>query len=239
MSNLEKHLNSSKRLWTLTALRGNDMITASGWKNSVNREAFSKIEMEEFVGNVVSKLRPFFRLADSSVLEIGVGSGLILQGIAPNVSNYDAVDISTEILDTCRKFNLEYCANVRFFPMFAHEIEALDETYNIIIMNSIIQYFADTDYVRSVLEKCKSKLRPGGVVFCGDIMDLDKKSEMVAYVATGCTQQHNFDKLLFLSRSFFYGIAEELSFAQCEVSDKIYSSPNELSLFRFDAMLYL
>ena len=239
MHTIEKHLNNQKRLWALTALKGEDMITASGWKSTASRKSFSKKEMEEFVENVIQKLNPHFCRIYSSVLEIGVGSGLILRGIAPNVFKFDAVDISPEILDACRRFNAECCANVRFFQMFAHEIEELDDTYDIIIMNSIMQYFADMDYAHNVLEKCKCKLRPGGVIFCGDIMDLDKKDEMIAYVSNDGIEQHNFNKLLFLRRSFFCNLADEQPFVRCEISDKIYTLSNELSLFRFDAMLYL
>lgn len=235
---ITKYLNNQKRLWGMTALNRESAITASGWKDSVNRKDFSQEEMKEFSDNVFLKLKSSIEKTECAVLEIGVGSGLLLQRIAPHVSRYDAVDISPEVLEVCQSFLDRKYTHIRFFQMFAHEIDSLDSKHDIIIINSVMQYFPDRDYVCDVLQKCRSNLNPGGVVFCGDIMDLEKKDEMIAYVTTGDVAQNNFGKLQFFDRAFFSDVAEKLFFSRCEITDKIYTIQNELSLFRFDVMLY-
>ncbi len=224
----------------MQASKGRSMAEASGWIRSTDRRPFSDREMCEYADNVFEKLRSSLNAKPCRILEIGVGSGLLMQRLAPHAEKYVGIDIDRAILEKCREFMAGDMEHVELHELFAHEIRKIDGSFDIILMNSVMQYFPDFSYAERVLKECTGQLRGDGVVFCGDIMDADKKEELCEYIAKESEQRQrpNLDRQLLYSRSFFFAAAGKLS-ANCEVSDKIYRIPNELSLFRYDAMLHM
>ena len=86
-------------LWDMTARNAgeDDAISQSGWISSFTGKPFSEKEMQEYVDDISTKIRPFIN-RDSKVLEIGIGSGLVAKEIAPVVRSYTGIDISEETL---------------------------------------------------------------------------------------------------------------------------------------------
>jgi len=219
------------------------MIDASGWVNSITKKPFSKAEMDELVENIYLKLKDrHLSSGESDILEIGCGSGLVLSKLIRFSKTYDATDISEVILEKCRAFlapnlnNLE--TEINFYCLFAHEIDMIpaENKYDIIIINSVMHRFPDYVYAIDVLTKSRALLNDNGVLFCGDIMDADKLEDLQDFLSQEDPSLKN--KKLFFKRSFFENIAVEIGFSKCRISDKIYTIPNELSLFRYDVMLY-
>lgn len=238
----KRSLRNQALLWDMIARKGQTAIESSGWLRSFDQKPFTEKEMTEFTENVFTKLQtPYLNSGSASILEIGVGSGQILRRLASHTSTYTATDITDSILDTCHRFTLENLAAVEYRKCFAHEIGQLPEDYDVIIMNSIMQYFGDLEYAMTVLRSCRQKIRAKGVLFCGDIMDEDKRKALETYILAHSLGpvKLNHDKLLFYKKSFFKEAADLVGFSQCSISDKTYTIANELSLFRFDALLYL
>jgi 2-polyprenyl-3-methyl-5-hydroxy-6-metoxy-1,4-benzoquinol methylase len=237
----EKYNKIQKTLWAMVARQGGNMLESSGWLHSNDKSPFSAEEMDDFSDNVFLKLKSALPdLENRTVLEIGAGSGIILQKIAPHVRRYDAVDIDDAILDACKRYLPdELAGKVRFYKLFAHETDMLDDRYDIIVMNSVIQYFADLSYLEDVISKCKKNLTPMGVLFLGDVMDADLKDEMTAFVSerSSDTRRQNHDKMKYYSREYFFALSERMGWTECSVAGKIYTIRNELSLFRFDVIL--
>ncbi len=55
----------------------------------------------------------------------------------------------------------------------AHDVTGLPEGYfDTIVLNSVVQYFPDADYLQDVLRALARLLRPGGAVFLGDVRNV-------------------------------------------------------------------
>jgi SAM-dependent methyltransferase len=120
-------------------------------------------------------------------------------------------------------------------------VEQLPGKYDVVVMNSVMQYFADQEYACAVLKACRRMLKNGGVLFCGDVMDENKRGELEAFIASRASERkmNNLNNMLFYTKSFFTDSAAGAGFSRCDVSDKIFILPNELSLFRFDALFHV
>ena len=46
------------------------------------------------------------------------------------------------------------------------------QSFDVVVLNSIVQYFPDVDYLLAVLQGAVRSLRPGGAVFVGDVRSL-------------------------------------------------------------------
>ena len=167
-------------LWEYFGDKAHDDITGGGWFNSYNGEAFSREEMNEYRDNAVDKLIPYLN-KEKNVLEIGCASGITMFALADRVKSYVGIDLNQVILnknqDICDK---EEITNIKMYPSFAHEIDQLEEgDFDIIIINSVIQNFNGHNYLREVLDKSIEKLNVNGIIFLGDLIDQDKKSDLI------------------------------------------------------------
>lgn len=77
-------------------------IKQTGWINSFSGNYFSKEEMQEYSSNTLNKLKPYCT-KNTTVLEIGVASGITCYAMAPLVNKYIGIDISTETLKNTRR----------------------------------------------------------------------------------------------------------------------------------------
>src|SRR2546423_14220487 len=110
-----------------------------------------------------------------NVLEIGCGLGLLLFRVAPHCREYWA----TDFYEGCINFRRRHVdanpafSNVKLVHAEASEIGNVPQGhFDLIVINSVIQYFPSAAYLLDVLEKCSRALRPGGAVFLGDMRNL-------------------------------------------------------------------
>ncbi len=232
-------------LWEYFGDKAHDDITGGGWFNSYNGEAFSREEMNEYRDNAVDKLIPYLN-KEKNVLEIGCASGITMFALADRVKSYVGIDLNQVILnknqDICDK---EEITNIKMYPSFAHEIDQLEEgDFDIIIINSVIQNFNGHNYLREVLDKSIEKLNVNGIIFLGDLIDQDKKSDLIedlkAYKRENpdALTKLEWDEELFVSKSFLENYVHSKDI-QIKIiySDKRGQIENELKKFRFDAIL--
>lgn len=190
----------SPRIWDYIAANAKDEIEAGGWYNSFDGEAFSKAEMEQYVENTYIKLEPYlaFNGGDKIAVEIGCASGLTMFRIAPYFQKYIGTDMAkinlkrnAEIIES-RDIN-----NIELIQCSANEIQGLlsrnwSGKIEIVIMNSVCQYFPDQIYLDDVILQVLKILKPGGRFYIGDVLDKEKlnkfKQELMEY------QQMNPDK---------------------------------------------
>ncbi|MGB5976144.1 MAG: amino acid adenylation domain-containing protein, partial [Cyclobacteriaceae bacterium] len=236
-------------LWEYVGQEATDDISGGGWKNSYTGEHFSREEMNEYQQNVVEKLLPLLS-PESRVLEIGCSSGITMFGLADHTAFYCGTDLSESILhslnDTIGKTDYEH---LETHLLAAHEIDRLEsEEFDIIIINSVVQYFHGHNYLRDVLHKALDKLKPQGFIFLGDLMDLEKKDDLLKslrdHAVDNPSQAYpvklDFNSELFISRPFLNDLQAYFpAIDQVTLSPKKFTIPNELSLFRFDALLQI
>ncbi|HLP61256.1 MAG TPA: AMP-binding protein, partial [Candidatus Deferrimicrobium sp.] len=243
----ERNELMDKKLWEYIGETSVDSITGGGWLTSYTGQPFSPLEMAEYSANILAKLTPLLH-KDMRVLEIGCASGLSMFSLAPMVGFYYGTDLSDIIIgkdkEIVREKGLE---NIRLACLPAHEIDKLDEKdFDLVIMNSVIQSFHGHNYLRRVIAKVTGLMKEKGYIFFGDVMDHDKKSaleqEMLSFKwankGKGYKTKTDWSAEFFVARAFFHDMPAEFpQIKQVTLSDKIYTIENELTKFRFDALL--
>ncbi|WP_394839095.1 amino acid adenylation domain-containing protein [Pendulispora rubella] len=160
------------------AYRGTDATNTeedfSGWTSSYNGRALGDDVMQEWVDSTVARIRPILMPGQSSrVLELGCGTGLLLLRLAPDCESYHATDLSKVSIEALeQKIAKRGLSHVQLAHQEASDFEATPSTYDVIILNSVVQYFPNIDYLCAVLEKASRALRPGGSIFVGDVRSL-------------------------------------------------------------------
>lgn len=234
-----------KELWEYLGNKATDDITGGGWLDSFEAKSFSRAEMDEYAANALEKIKPYLA-KDKKVLEIGCASGITMYPIAPLVKSYYGTDLSQTIID----YNREICEeknidNIKLRCIEAEDISLLGEgDFDIIIINSVVQAFSGFNYLRDIINQCLSLMGPKGVLFLGDIMDLEKKEDLLAEVHQ-YKKQHpyaqtklDFSDEMFVPRAFFDDLRLEMPAIQvAHHSEKIHSIQNELTKYRYDSIL--
>ncbi|MCP5049719.1 MAG: AMP-binding protein, partial [bacterium] len=245
----DKNALMDQQLWNYVAETAESDIEGGGWASSYTGELMTREEMDEYANNILEKLEPLLH-PQMKVLEIGCASGITMFRIAPGVGLYHGTDLSQTIIDKNReKVTQENHKNITLSCLPAHDIHQLvNESYDLIIMNSVIQNFHGHNYLGQVIQKAIGLLADNGYLFIGDVMDQDKKDqltrEMIAFKYheankdKGYTTKTDFSVELFVSKGYW----EDMSFksneiASVEMTDKIYTIENELTRFRYDTLI--
>ncbi|MCP4156321.1 MAG: AMP-binding protein, partial [bacterium] len=118
--------------------------------------------------------------------------------------------------------------------------------FDIIIINSVIQCFHGHNYLRKVLLNAVSLLKEKGYLFVGDVMDLDKKKNLlesleeykIRFSRESNTTKTDLSSELFISRRFFHDfVLDNPELEAVDISSKIHTIKNELTRFRYDALI--
>ena len=129
--------------------------------------------MREWLSCTVDRI---LALNPKSVLEIGCGTGMILARVAPHCDTYVGLDFSPTGLDNIRTMQrtLPDLDRVTLHECSAEQTAFLElQTFDTIIVNSVIQHFPDVDYLLRVLDQGAVRLtEPGGMLFLGDVLNL-------------------------------------------------------------------
>jgi len=239
----------NKKLWNFIA-NTDGSIESSGWISSYTNKPFSCLEMEELVRNVITKVSTNLN-KNSTVLEIGSGSGLIAKEIAPNVGKYICTDISDVVLEKSKQtLQNEGINNVEFLQVDANNTFDLKDKVDVVIINSVAQFYINYSELEKVILDCLDKTREGGIVFVGDIRDpelrdsfydsLLQKNESGIHEekASVVALKKTLDKDLYVNKKFFIELSKkDLRIDSVEFSDKIGNIKNELSKYRYDVVI--
>ncbi len=225
----------------------------TSWISSYTGEEMTWEELEESVDGLVNRMTT---LRKESVLEIGFGTGLILYRLAPMAGRYVATEISERAFDRARRGMA--AAGNRFGNVELVRREAADfsgwgnGTFDLVVLNSVIQYFPSVDYLLKMLREAVRVIRPGGHIVLGDVRDITLAPVFHCSVALQRAPgdgevsavrelaRRNLldDSELLVAPELFEALAELLP----EVSDvrvqlKRGRIRNELSKFRYDVVI--
>ncbi len=140
-----------------------------GWVSTFTGQPIPDAEMRAWVDGTVDRIR---RLGPRRVLEVGCGTGLILFPLAPECEHYVGTDLTSEAIAHVRRYRGdELRAKVELIQCAADEIGQLRTSgqFDVIILNSVVQYFPEIDYLLRVVELATSLLSPDGTIFLGDV----------------------------------------------------------------------
>ena len=236
-----------QKLWEYVGQRASDDITGGGWLSSYTGQPISRAEMEEYGDNILKKLAPLLH-PQMKVLEVGCGSGISMFRLAPKVGLYCGCDLSPTIIDKNReRLKQEGQRNIRLACLPAHRIDRIEAgDFDLVILNSVIQCFHGHNYLRRVIGQAVKKIGKEGYLFIGDVMDQDLKADLIADLVRfrqahgdeNYTTKTDWSVELFVSRGFFLDLAAHMpEIVDVSFSPKLYTLENELTRFRYDALL--
>ena len=235
-------------LWDQMAIEAmGDPIAAGGFISSRHGGPLSHEEMKEFEFNTLLKLRPLL-MPDSTLIEIGAGTGFTALSLAPFVKRYIAIDFSKEQLRIAQeRAELLGVKNIEWVVCAAHEIPSLNlSEVDGVIFNGSVHCFSGYHYLEKMISISIKVLSDKGWIFFGDLLDLDKKQEMLQQLSSelkNLSQPIGRTKLrwedeLFVSKSYLEDLKQRWSALQeVQFSAKIGALLNDLGSYRFDALL--
>ncbi|MFE2109337.1 amino acid adenylation domain-containing protein, partial [Kitasatospora sp. NPDC059463] len=227
-----------------------------GWNSSYTGEPIPAAEMREWADRTAERV---LALRPRSVLEIGCGTGLILQRVAPHTERYWGTDISQVALDGLRPV-VDAAAGafgeVALHACPADRLDRLDRLperlFDVIVLNSVVQYFPDERYLLRVVEGALSRLAPGGSLFLGDIRSLPLLSAFhlsvqLAHAEPGLPgaellarvrRRVEEDEELVFDPGLFTALPRRFpAIGEVRVLPKRAAAANELNRFRYDVVL--
>ncbi|KAA6213481.1 amino acid adenylation domain-containing protein [Streptomyces albofaciens JCM 4342] len=222
----------------------------SGWQSTYDGSPLPDEEMLEWRAATVQRVR---ELRPSRVLEIGAGNGLILSGVAPHCDRYVATDFSLPAVEGLRADlarRPELAARTEVRHQAAHDFSGLEPgAFDVIVLNSVIQYFPSRAYLLRVIEGARELLAPGGALFLGDVRDArlrDRLFTAAEYTAAAPTapvsavllaagRRTLLDEELAVAPEFF-GTLDGWAGADIRLKRGRYD--NELTRYRYDVVLH-
>ncbi|WP_339134599.1 amino acid adenylation domain-containing protein [Streptomyces sp. f51] len=139
------------------------------WKNVHGGEPVPHEELRQWQDAAAAHV---LRHAPRRILEIGVGSGLLLARIAGRVDTYWGTDLSATAIDRLRTQARAagHGDRVRLAVQAADDLTGLPrEGFDTVVLDSTVQYFPSADYLDQVLTQAWDLLEPGGRIIVGDV----------------------------------------------------------------------
>ncbi|WP_459973699.1 amino acid adenylation domain-containing protein, partial [Mycobacterium sp. MUNTM1] len=228
---------------------GNDF---RGWNSSLTGEPIPLEEMEEWRSATVDRI---LALRPQRVLELGVGSGLVLSQIAPVCAEYWATDFSAPTIHKLQAAvaSQPWGDRVRLRVQPADVADGLPEGhFDVVVLNSVVQYFPSAGYLRDVMAVAMRLLAPGGALFIGDVRNHSLQSAFqtgIALARTAATDAAEIRQrvqravlgeaeLLLAPEFFTTWAAEQPSAAGIGIEVKRGMADNELNRYRYDVTIH-
>jgi pristinamycin I synthase-3/4 len=223
-----------------------------GWMDSYTGRPIAPEEMRIWVEETVARLK---ELKAERVLEIGCGTGLLLTRVAPGCTSYTGVDFSRTVLEQLGAYVSKQpeLRHVELKHGFAHDLSFIaDKSVDLVILNSVVQYFPDVQYLINTLNEALRVTSSGGHIFFGDLRSLPlaeayHASVQVAKAGSEITvsevrrrvmqAMHDEEELLIDARFFDEIARTHAGVGRVEPMLKAGSYDNELSRFRYDVRI--
>lgn len=228
----------------------------AGWLNSYDAAAIPREHMCQWADQTASRIKG---LSPNSVLEIGCGTGILLHRLIPDLQYYVGSDFSENALTTL----IHSLENRHQSGIELHCCEAIDfspyqqQSFDTIVINSVIQYFPSAEYLLEVIEQSIKHLKPSGSLFIGDVRHLGLSKTFAASIALfQAAEQSNTTTLvrsiqtllnreeeLLVSPEFFLALTSNIpAISYVEILPKydcyMNGYDNELLTYRYDVIVH-
>jgi acyl carrier protein len=180
---------------------------------------------------------------------------MLLFRLAPHCSRYVAIDFSeAAVSHVAAEARARGLTQVRTERLGADELDALqgEAPFDVVVINSVVQYFPNAEYLERFLVEAYGRLAPGGSLFIGDVRSLQHLdafhrsvelarapdemtiAELEARVARRAADEVE----LVVAPGFFHAMAARLGDAAgVRVEVKAGRAHNELTRFRYDVVI--
>ncbi|MGH9824843.1 MAG: AMP-binding protein, partial [Blastocatellia bacterium] len=232
---------------------GDPRFNTIGWNSSYSDEPIPAEEMKEWLDGTVERV---LAINPRRILEIGCGTGLLLARLAPYCDEYLGTDfsaVSVESVNRVIKSDPGELGRARVLQKAATDFDGIPEShYDLIILNSVVQYFPDVGYLLAVLKSAAKATRDKGAIFVGDVRNLDLQRQFYASIETeraapglssesikaAIARRMAGEAELLISPQLFESIQEWLpELKPLSISLKSGRFHNELTKYRYDVLL--
>ncbi|WP_449220633.1 amino acid adenylation domain-containing protein [Tistrella mobilis] len=222
----------------------------AGWNSSYTGRPIPVHEMRDWRDRTVAAIRraiPAGRLPH--IAEIGCGAGLLLEPLAPAAASILGTDFSAATLAGLEaRLAGRGWPHIRLERQEAADPLPLDHPVDLVVMNSVAQYFPAPAHVEKVLLRIGAALAGGGAAFLGDIRDHGLAeifhASVLAFQSGGALPERDdvaravaADEELMLDPAWFHGLIGRIpGLAHVETLIKRGRGDNELVRYRYDVM---
>ncbi|WUH88878.1 class I SAM-dependent methyltransferase [Streptomyces sp. NBC_00433] len=220
-----------------------------GWIDGLTGKPVPEVQMREWTDAAVDRITA---LRPRRVLEIGAGTGLVMGALlaAAPLDEYVATDLAAASVRALRSIagRAGTGVRVRVHQGAAHEGLPASESggYDLVIVNSVAQYFPSVRYLEQVLGRAIGLMAPRGHLFLGDLRDATLLPSYYRQLAGDAGAEFDLERHqrrdfeLGLSPAYVKSLAGGLdAVTAVEAAPKRGRYRNEMNVFRFDAVLHV
>ena len=222
----------------------------AGWNSSYTGRAIPAEQMRAWLEATVERIE---RWRPRRLLELGCGTGLLVWRLAPGCERYVASDFSAPAIERLAgRLGGAGLGQVELRHQRADDFTGLEAGgFDMVVLNSVVQYFPGVDYLTRVLDGARAALRPGGTIFVGDVrnlalleafalaVELQRAGDATptAQLAAAVRRRLAQEKELCLDPALFHAYAARHQLQAVLVEPKRGRHQNELTDFRYDVTL--
>ncbi|MER5891127.1 amino acid adenylation domain-containing protein [Streptomyces sp. NPDC001941] len=150
-----------------------DPLEAAGFNTRRDAERpYTADDVRGYQDHVARLVRAATPVERPAVLEVGCGSGLIVEALAPSSSRYVAVDASPVSVARSEETGARAGGAVEGVVCFAHEVaERVSGPFDVVVLASTVQFLPDLDHLTGVLDGLAGLLADDGVIVLADLLD--------------------------------------------------------------------
>ncbi len=194
-----------------------------GWNDSETRTPIPEVEMLDWLESSLTHLKPYIK---SNIIEIGSGNGLLVTKLIDDCISYCATEFSRSAIGILKNKFLNN-VKVSLIEAAAHQVNDYSH-FNLVIANSVIQYFPSINYLEEFINTASSGLPENSSIYLGDVCSTLSNSS-----------RQNTNELL-VNPIYFGDLKRNNSnIHHIEILPKLSKFPNEMSLHRYDVILHI
>lgn len=167
---------------------------------------------QEALENIIKVIRKKLVLVQSDrILEVGCGSGMILEPLSKTSSMTAGVDFADSLIAKIKKV----IPKGEFHVSEANDLPFDDNTFDKILSFSVFQYFPNYGYATDALNEMIRCVKTNGKIYLGDIPDLalvEKSEETRMRYAAHRDFKDNDLKHLYYPKTFFHSFFQDQNY---------------------------